>query len=56
MLEGITVVLTFRIENSYSVGHHLIGHMMVADDEVDTQTLCIGNLLDRLNTAIENNN
>ena len=56
MLEGIGRVFTLRIKDSHSIWQFIIRYMMVADDEVYTQPFGIGNLVDSLNTAIENDN
>ena len=53
VMEGVGRVSAFRVEDSHSRWHHLVGHMMVADDEVDAPLLSIGYFLYRLDTAVE---
>ena len=53
MLERIGVVSPLRVENRHSVRQRLIGHMMVADDEVDAETLGIGDHVVRLDATVE---
>ena len=54
VLEGIGVVFPFGIENGRSRRYRFVGFMMVADDEVDAQRFGIGDLLDGLDAAVEN--
>ena len=54
-MEGIGGVLAFRIEYGHRWRHLIVGHMMVADNEVDAKTLGIGNLLVGLYAAVEDN-
>ena len=56
MLEGVGVVFALRVENGGSRRHHLVGDVVVANDEVDAKTLGIGYFVDCLDTAIENDN
>ena len=56
MLEGVGGVLALRIEDRHRIRQFIIRHMMVADDEVDTQLFRIGNLSDGLDTAVEYDN
>ena len=55
MLEGVGVILALGIEDGHCRRHHLVGHMMIADNKVDALFLGIGYLLDGLDTAIEDN-
>ena len=55
MLEGVGVVLSLRIEDGHSFRECFVGHMMVADNKVYALFLCIGNLLDGFDAAIEDN-
>ena len=54
LFERIRVVGALGVEDGHSGRHLLIGHMVVADDEVDTQRLGIGDLLDSLYAAVKN--
>ena len=54
MRTGLGGVGTLGIQYGYGTREFLIGHMMVADNEVDTQRLGIGNLLNGFYSAIEN--
>ena len=56
VLEGVGIVGTLGVQNGCGIGHRLIWHMVVADDEVDTQALCIGYFVDSLDATVENNN
>ena len=56
ILERIGIAFELRVENGNSVGQHIVGHMVVADDEVDAFFLGILNLFDCLDSAIEHNN
>ena len=54
-MEGIGGVLALRVEYGHRWRHLIVGHMMVADNEVDAKTLGIGNLLVGLDAAVEDN-
>ena len=56
MLERIAIVCALRVEDGNSRRHHLVGHMMVADDEVDTLFLGVRNLVDSFDAAVEDYN
>ena len=56
MLEGVSRVLTLRIQNGHSIGQFIVGHVMVTDDEINAQRLRIGDFIDCLNAAIQHNN
>ena len=56
MLKRVGVSLQFRIKNSYSFGKAIIGHMMVADNKVNSFTLGVINLFYSLDAAVEYNN
>ena len=56
MLVGIGGVGALGVEDGHRRRQHLVGHVMVADDEVDALFLSIGNLLDRLDAAVEHDN
>lgn len=53
MLEGVGVILTLGVEDGHCRRHHLVGHVVVADNEVYALFLGISYLLDGLDTAIE---
>ena len=55
MLERIRVVGAFRVKNRGGGRHHVVGNVVVADNEVNAQALSIGNLVDRFYSAVENN-
>ena len=55
LLERVGVVGAFGVEDGHGGGHHIVGHVMVADDKVDAQALGIGNFLDGLDAAVEYN-
>ena len=52
MLERERIVWTLRIEYGHSGWHHVVRDMMVADDEVYSQTLGIFYLLNSLDSAV----
>ena len=52
MLKGIAVVGAFGIEDGYCWRHCLVGHMVVANDEIDTQLFGVGDFVDGLDTAV----
>ena len=56
MLEGVGVILALGVEDGHGRRHHLVGHMMVADNKVYALFLRIGYLLDGLDAAIEDDN
>ena len=56
MLERIAIVCALRVEDGNSRRHHIVGHMMVADDEVDTLFFGIRNLVDSFDAAVEDYN
>ena len=56
VLEWEGVVGTFRVEYGHGWWHHVVGHVMVADDEVDAKAFGILNLLDCLDAAVEYDN
>ena len=55
MLVGIGLPFEFGIENSHGVGQLVVGHVVVADDEIDAFTLGIGDFLYGLDAAVEGN-
>lgn len=52
MLEWEWIVRTLRIEYGHSRWHHIVRNVMVADDEVYSQTLGIFYLLNSLDSAV----
>ena len=56
MLEGEGIIFPFGIQNSHCRRHHLVGHVVVADNKINTSTLGIGYFIDSLNSAIEDDN
>ena len=56
MLERIAIVCALRVENGNSRRHHIVGHMMVADDEVDTLFFGIRYFVDSFDAAVEDYN
>ena len=54
MLKGIAVVGAFGIEDGHCRWHCLVGHMVVANDEIDAQLLGVGNFVDGLDAAVQN--
>ena len=53
MLERISVVSTFGIKNGNGRRQFIVGHVMVAYDEVDAETLGIGYFVNGLDAAVE---
>ena len=53
VLEWEWIIRALRVEYSHSGWHHVVGNMMVADDEVYAKAFGIFNLLDGLDAAIE---
>ena len=53
MFVGIGLPLEFGVEDSHGVGQLVVGHVVVADDEVDAFALGVCNLLHGLDAAIE---
>ena len=53
MLEWEWIVGAFRVEYGHSWWHHVVGHVMVADDEVYAKAFGIFYLLDSLDAAIQ---
>ena len=47
------VVAPLGIENSYGTRQRFIGHMVVADDEIDAKRFGIGYFLDGFDAAVE---
>ena len=56
VFEGIGVVLTLGVEDGHGIGQLLVGHMMVADDEVDALLFGIGYLVDGFDATVEDDN
>ena len=56
MFERIAIVCALRVEDGNSRRHHIVGHMMVADDEVDTLFLGISYFVDSFDAAVEDYN
>ena len=55
VLVGIGVILAFGIQDGHRRRQHLVGHVMVTDDEVYSALTCIGYLLHSLDAAVEHN-
>ncbi|CDB09379.1 unknown [Bacteroides sp. CAG:633] len=53
VLVGVGVVEAFGVEYGYSGWQHVVGHVMVADDEVDAFLAGIGYLVHSLDAAVE---
>ena len=53
MFERIGVVFSFGVQNSGSLWHFLIRHVMVADDEVYAQLFGVFNFFYRLYSTVE---
>jgi hypothetical protein len=56
VLKGIGGVFTLRIENSHSRRHHLVRHVVVADDEIYALLFGIRYLLDGLDATVKYDN
>ena len=56
VLERIGVVLALGIEDGHGIRHHVVGHVMVADNKINTYALGISNLLDGLDATVEDDN
>ena len=55
MLEGVGRVLTLWIEDSHSWRQYLIGHVMIADDEINVMLFGLSYFVDCLNAAVQHN-
>ena len=53
LLERIGIVVALGVKNGHCGRHLLVGYMVVADDEVNTQRLGIGNFLDCLDATVK---
>ena len=51
---GVVVVVAFRVQDGSSLRQHIVGHVVVADDEVHAQRLGIGDFLHRFDAAVQN--
>ena len=55
MLEGIAVIWAFGIQDGNSIGHHLVGNVVIADDEVNAKLAGVGHFANGFDAAVENN-
>ena len=53
MLEWVGVVRSLRVEDSHGRRQFFVGHVVVADDEVDAERLGVGYLFNSLDAAVE---
>ncbi len=56
MLEWERIIWSLGVEYGHSWWHHLVGNMIITDDEIYAKALGIFYLLDGLDAAIEDNN
>ena len=56
MLEWERVVWLLGVEYGHGRWHHLVGHVVITDNEIDAKSLGILYFLDCLDTAVEDNN
>ena len=55
MFVGILRVGTFGIEHSHGGRQFVVGHVMVANDEIDAPLIGVGHLVDGFDTTVERN-
>ena len=55
MRVGISVVATFGVENRHCRREYFVGHVVIADDEVDAEFFGIGYLINGFDAAVEHN-
>ena len=53
---GVMIVAPLGIKNGHSTRQLIVGHMVIADNEIDTLTFSISYLLYSLNTTVEHDN
>ena len=53
VLVGVRVVLALGVQDGHGGRQHLVGHVVVADDEVDALLAGIGNLVHGLDAAVQ---
>ena len=53
MRVGIVIVAALGVENGHGRRQHFVGHVVVADDEIDAALLGVGNFVDRFDAAVQ---